>query len=265
MISRRDAIAALAGMLPAEINPVDDANPKDEELIDLLHEILAKLERQRLTSPPIGSVVAFAGEWPSDKDDGRTPFELNIGWLLCDGRKLKDVEEKLHEEMRKRKDANGKNLAPPEGGILARLRAVLPPKPTPDGKKQPADALPDYRGMFLRGVDDRRFLREGKKGELSGKDADGPRLLGSEQKCATKVPEKGFTTDEQGEHCHDMHLEMGASRNPNGKVNNTVTSDRDKAVERNTLPKGKHTHQIVGGDDETRPVNIAVYYIIKFQ
>jgi hypothetical protein len=271
MISRRDAIAALAGMLPAEINPVHDANPKDEKLIDLLHEILAKLERLRLTSPPIGSVVAFAGEWP--KDDGKTPFELNIGWLLCDGRKLKDVEDRLDEEMRKRKDANGKNLEPPEGGILAQLRAILPAKRTPDGKEQPADALPDYRGMFLRGVDDRKFLtekEEKKNRALSGKDAGGPRLVGSEQQCATKVPKEAFIFS--GIVWNPAHDGFDRLLKHDGKGTINKVDEGDPSHSEPNLLSSAPAQGLVytpaitgGGDGETRPINVAVNYIIKFQ
>ncbi|MCS7304160.1 MAG: tail fiber protein [Thermoguttaceae bacterium] len=50
--------------------------------------LLNALVRLELTSPPIGTVMAFAGPWPPKKPDGTQWTEQELGWLLCDGRAL---------------------------------------------------------------------------------------------------------------------------------------------------------------------------------
>jgi hypothetical protein len=250
MISRRQAFATLASLLPAgSLSAADSEKLEEGELVKLLADALQHL---RLTSPPIGSVQAFAGDWPPRKPDGFWT-ELDIGWLLCDGRKLDDVQKKLHEELEKQK----KKI--PEDGVLASLYKVLPQQ----GEK-PAETLPNYCGMFLRGVDLRR------DGTTTGNDKldeeNRLRVVGSVQQCATKLPQKKFTAVIAGKHKHALQLEMHASRNPNGKCANTVASGDPKLVQPHDIEEtGNHTHNIEGGDKETRPINIAVNYIIKFQ
>src|SRR5579883_732911 len=137
MISRREAFAAsLLGLLPeGQLLAFENDEGKDEtlqKLNQLIKTLADALQHLRLTSPPIGSVQAFAGEWPPQKADGKTWHELDIGWLVCNGQKLSEAEAKLHDELRKR----GKR--PPAGGLLKELRAVLR-----------ADHLPDLRGRTL--------------------------------------------------------------------------------------------------------------------
>jgi hypothetical protein len=69
------------------------------------------------TSPPVGSVVAYAGAWPPKKGEGGLWTEDELGWILCDGR----------------------DITPPQ---FAELRTALG-----------AANAPDYRGYFLRGLD----------------------------------------------------------------------------------------------------------------
>jgi hypothetical protein len=259
MLSRREAIASLLGALP-ENHPlaVLDAEGQEGELKnlnDLLKLLADALEHLRRTSPPIGSVQAFAGEWPPRRTDGKAWTEFEIGWLLCDGRKLGDVETAL------RREAETFRKRVPADGMLTVLRAVL----TPRNGKAP-ETLPDYRGVFLRGWDDRPAP--------AGRDPG--RLLGSNQKDATRRPDTPFSTDEQGKHNHvdredavALLLDPGREipRFPSGFQ--MAPAPGKTASVKDPYPisaQGNHRHSVTaGGDAETRPANVAVNYIIKFQ
>src|SRR4051812_25432554 len=42
---------------------------------------------------PVGTVVAFAGDWPPKKADDKTPWEeADLGWMACDGRALRKAD-----------------------------------------------------------------------------------------------------------------------------------------------------------------------------
>jgi hypothetical protein len=202
------------------------------------------------TSPPVGSVEAFAGDWPPRKADRTTWTELDIGWLRCDGRKLADLEAELHKELEK----HGKKA--PAEGALAELWAVLPR--LPGGK--PAETLPDYRGLFLRGIDP--------TGTWDPERMPADRSPGSYQADAI-AKHKHHVTLTGGGHGHDIpfHQQDGKDNGlGNGKVVGYVKQTQSKAK---TLTDGSHTH--VGytdedaGGKETRPKNRAVHWIIKFK
>jgi Phage Tail Collar Domain len=46
------------------------------------------ISRLSRTSPPVGAVVAFTGEWLPPKAKGERWTEAELGWMLCDGRAL---------------------------------------------------------------------------------------------------------------------------------------------------------------------------------
>ncbi len=246
MISRREAFATLASLLPAGRVTAEDQEKADvEELVKMLADALLHL---RLTSPPIGSVQAFAGDWPPRKING-VWTELEMGWLLCDGRKLDDLQVKLHVQLEKRSQKI------PKGGILAELRDVLPPS-----KNGLAEMLPDYRGVFLRGLD--RSIT----GVAKGRDKEEKRSVGDEQGCATAMPTRKFSTSEAGEHTHPISTRFNWGTDPNKDGAEVTTHNKTFAAPGAGMqPAGKHIHEIIGGDAESRPINIAVNYIIKFQ
>src|SRR5439155_21408319 len=154
-----------------------------------------------------------------------------LGWMLCDGRKLEGI---AYDELRK---------------VLGQ------------------DSLPDYRGCFPRCID------AGIDGKTtSQRDKDGIRKAGHEQLASTAMPLKRFQVTGSGEHQHLLDFPIitpdpkgkevvGAVRSPRGnddsKFGNTSMRDVHKGN------KGEHTHGLDGGDAETRPVNIAVYYIVR--
>lgn len=118
------------------------------------------------------------------------------------------------------------------------------------------DRLPDLRGVFLRG------LNTGRKDGREDPDGDN-RKAGDYQGVATKRPNKAFTgvTVESGEHSHGFdgarHYDSGAGGHARAKP---------KGQRRTTHPAGKHRHNVEitrGGDKETRPANVSVYFYIK--
>lgn len=115
--------------------------------------------------------------------------------------------------------------------------------------------IPDLRGVFLRGLD---YAIAGKA--LTSRDS--ARAPGSYQVDATKYPNAGLKTNSTGSHSHLLNLETTASRDASGMVLNTVAYPLI-GTNRSTSESGAHSHAISGGDEETRPENVAVFYYIK--
>jgi len=146
--------------------------------------------------------------------------------------------------------------------------------------------LPDLRGEFIRGLDE-------------GRGVDVGRVDGSNQSASTAAPTTAMSTDEEADHVHlasttsagdHNHLEGDATANAgdsNGYFgygyggNNGPTTLNLSSIA-NILPYleevdwahghahstgwgGIHSHILdaAGFDDETRPKNIAISYIIK--
>ncbi len=115
--------------------------------------------------------------------------------------------------------------------------------------------LPDLRGVFLRGMSAGR--RDGNQ-DPNGDD----RLAGSYQSGATKLPNAPFTgeTLESGEHRHNYR----APRDYRSGAGSHARAKPDGGDQ--TEIAGLHTHRVEitsGGDVETRPANISVYFYIK--
>ena len=111
--------------------------------------------------------------------------------------------------------------------------------------------LPDFRGAFLRGAGL----------NANGNWGDANRQAGSWQDDSTALPNTAFTAD-GGNHAHNYR---SGWNNRNG-----IKSATWYAGEMGYIPHfnttegtGAHTHTVTGGDDETRPKNFAVHYIIK--
>ena len=118
------------------------------------------------------------------------------------------------------------------------------------------DRLPDLRGMFLRGLN---VGREDGRGDPDGVD----RKAGEFQGGATKRPNRSFVgnTGMAGRHTHTIE---GAEPVLTGTEEDFQRNKRSRETE--TAPEGRHYHTVEitgGGDAETRPGNISVYFYIK--
>jgi microcystin-dependent protein len=172
---------------------------------------LAKMN-ETLAAVPTGTVIAFAGE------------KIPAGWELCDGR----LVDKNDPRFKALFDVIGT---------------------THGGNASPNFQLPDYRGMFLRGVDPQGARDPGAKDRKPpGQDntGNGGARIGSLQEDEFKL------------HTHvipGFHLEAsagggfdGAGLDTNSNRSNPMTHDYGTSA--------------IGGV-ETRPKNAYVNYIIK--
>ncbi|SDK60367.1 Phage Tail Collar Domain [Catalinimonas alkaloidigena] len=187
----------------------------------------------QLSIPP-GTLVAFAGHESA----------IPEGWLLCNGRYLSVDDERFQ------------NLFTAIGYTWG-------------GNREKGFRLPDLDGYFLRGVTvdttrDYGLAERFKVGEDGEKiDASG---VGSYQLDATALPRSRVFlggTSTAGSHSHAEQ----ESRFPNPDEYGTLASGGVPSKRRvNTSESGNHVHSVFinrGGDRETRPANVAVYYIIK--
>lgn len=187
---------------------------------------------------PVGTVVPFAGSATS----------VPAGWLLCNGAELGRVDYASLFNV----------IGVSHGG----------------GDGVGTFHLPDYRGRFLRGVDG-----------ASGRDPDaatrtGPQpaniangignagdAVGSVQGTATALPNSPWTTSDPGDHNHGngdfIYLLQHSTIRTSETTDNTV-GEPDILTMGAIQPNGAHTHTVAGGDNETRPKNAYVNWIIKF-
>ena len=187
---------------------------------------------------PVGTIVPYAG--------GPTPPE---GWLFCDG---SNVSRLAYPELF---GAIGVGWDPVDNGTTFKL--------------------PDIRGRFLRG-----WLENGNSNvdpdvasrvKFDGSPAGN--VVGSYQGPATLVPNNPFTTTAAGGHQHLMFASTTGSGGPNTAVNGG-SNGNDFSYQLLgtsvgpsigfTSAEPDHTHTITGGDNDTRPRNAYVMYIIKY-
>lgn len=188
---------------------------------------------------------------------------------------LKQLEKNIHKDFR-----NRELKALPIGTIIASMLQYEKFQNIAGDTWKPADGrkistkskyakltgdttLPDLRGMFLRGLNQFDRHRGSRRGRF--KDPDGKRRkAGNLQGDATSLPKnkknpfKGNALS-AGDH---SHIYFKANRVGGG----SGSQERASSVAGTTGSAGEHTHIVqitAGGDSETRPVNIAVYYYIK--
>jgi len=105
-------------------------------------------------------------------------------------------------------------------------------------------SLPDLRGLFVAGPTDIR-------------------IVGNVASFTTALPRNAFTTSSDGKHGHTLNYV------PEGHFTSDYCAGHDNAAWNgecvNVSNAGEHGHaSIAGGDAETRPINLALDYIIKF-
>jgi microcystin-dependent protein len=187
---------------------------------------------------PVGTIVAFAGPIAN----------IPAGWVLCNGA----VKDGSQEEWKALYAAIGASWGDGADGAGANFN------------------LPDGRGMFLRGVDGGRGLDDNRtvRGAQTAGGNTGDNV-GSVQGDATKRPSNNLTgvTSTDGAHAHNYtdpligSFEIQSNTGANNRTKEYPTGNGGT-----TTTQGNHSHSVTingGGDAETRPENMAVYYIIK--
>lgn len=183
---------------------------------------------------PVGSVTPYAG----DAIANASPLQAQ-GWLACDG------------------SAISRTTFATLFAVIGTLHGV--------GDGSTTFNLPDYRGRFLRGTDH----GAGRDPDIGLRVAANPGgatgdSTGSIQPWASGKPvNTAFTTDTQGAHNHTI------SNVPTGNSSYKIAGSylaRWTDASATTSTDGAHQHTIVGGgDNESRPINAYVDYLIRFQ
>ncbi len=233
----------------ADMIAVSNNNKRLSEQLDNTHQAVEKLvqalqakEQALKQLVPVGTVIAYSGAVDNEQ---RTEF-LRAGWLVCDG---ESYLVQSYPEL-------AKQLGKIYGG---------------DGKER--FKVPDFRGVFLRGLD-------------AGRGLDAKRVLGALQDDQNKNHSHSGKTEAAGAHEHQAKAESAGKHDHD--INAGITSSMmgaDKSVltptagstetstagEHNHLVRiesaGKHQHDLQinsEGGNEARPKNYAVVYLIKF-
>ena len=178
---------------------------------------------------PVGSIVAFAGGMDLD-------WLREQGWLYCDGAALEKTEY-LDLYM-----AIGSNY----GGGRATFN------------------VPDLRGRFVRGVDG----GAGRDYYVTERQPSAPGGLAGNQPGSvfgyrtTWTEDRPFSASEHDGHVHPVpHAPKDGNAYQIAGEKYGIWRDSPSTTGEN----GRHTHQVTGGDKETRPINKAVFFIIKFR
>lgn len=204
---------------PPPANPVGAAgcgSPIEcyERALQTLAEDRAYWAAQQASLPlvPTGSVVAFAGG------------EVPEGWLLCDGRSFDKSDPKYK-----------------------RLFEVI--GTTHGGDASPNFQIPDYRGLFLRGVDQ----GAGRDPDAVGRHAPGTNGSGNTGAAVGSVQDDMIRTHSHSTQGWRLEAEDGSGMQGAGFETNS---------NRNHPWSQKYGTSDTGGS-ETRPKNAYVNYIIK--
>ena len=196
----------------------------------------APAARYALRSPgstPAGMVVAYAGPLSQVPD----------GWLPCDGRALKSTDfPTLYDRI-------GTTYGNGSAGMGAGSGTNF--------------NVPDLRAEFIRGLD-------------RGRGVDANRTVGSFQNWATASPVNKLlvTLQSVGSHTHSftsININTGSGFSVADRagfgIGNIFRYPPSPNLISGAGTAGAHTHTVStagGGDAETRPVNTAVHYFIKY-
>lgn len=252
---RRDALAS-------EQTSAADSKSNEGEIQEL-RELVMKLQEdqrraqhaihwQATTNPPVGTILAYAGEWPPKTAAGEEQTEEQmaeaLGWMRCTGGQLP------------------KKQFPELYAVLQHTEFLK--------ETETHFHLPDLCGYFLRGID------TSGTSDTASRDPDGHRRVGHVQAHAL-ASHQHFVRLDGGAHGHNIRFDAAiegqagdadGDEDPHGAHQRPFGSQRDPDPKREALRRpvevsgGDHMHQgntdITGGA-ETRPVNIAVHFIIK--
>ena len=194
------------------------------------------------SNTPIGTIIAYAGIIDESEPKNKTGTINNIeafGWVVCDGREL------LIHDYPKLFQAIG-FLYSPEGEAPIDVSKL-----SPDKKFN----VPDYRGYFLRGD-------SGKSG--NDPDADERKLTNGDKVAAGKSKTGTIQEDALQTHQHQYSQTKGSVTAATGPatvaVSPEITALTSEPTDSETITPGD-----IRVSSETRPKNVYVNYLIKFE
>jgi microcystin-dependent protein len=181
--------------------------------------ILEEARMEAMRTVPVGTVAAFAGNVE--------PF----GWMFCDGRKL---------------DKNDKQYSPLFDAIGT----------SHGGDASPYFQIPDYRGVFLRGLND----QSGRDPEASQRRSMGEHGTGNAGDAIGSFQDDALQT-----HGHSVTNTFKATGTNNTRdvSNGGDHYNSDPRYAQSVVTVNEPTGARVAG--ETRPKNVAVRWMIKFR
>lgn len=179
---------------------------------------------------PIGSVIAYLGN-----GSNIAGMEAN-GWFKCDGRNISGLTA----------------LSADERTALTNILGG-------------SSNLPDLRGNFLRGLDESRGYDDDAGSRTGGESTTGVRSYQGNQ-----IQSHGHTgsTSTDGNHNHGGSTGNGGFGTGNTSIEGTSRDAADDSGTHNHTISwdGNHSHTVTinnAGGAETRPENIAVYWLIR--
>lgn len=197
--------------------------------------------RYAFNGVPVGTIIAYGG----DKNN------IPEGWLLCDGASLLQTD-------------------------YPQLYTIIG---NSWGTSGSSFNLPDLRGRFLRGVDrNMAGSPSGNDPDVNGRTASNAggntgNSVGSVQGdlFRSHVHYINLTTSSGGNHRHSLIGKNASNIGGGNTGGDAAIKNPDGSGSYTTFTEyaGAHTHTVSGnsyntGGNETRPVNAAVYYIIKY-
>jgi len=244
---QQGAFSVLLGDTPG--NAVDDElfATRDTLYLQVLVDGAAVGARQRILASPFASGTAGVPPGVIMAWGGQSA-DIPAGWMLCDG------------------TAVSRSLYPALFAAIGTAHGA--------GNGSTTFHLPDHRGRFLRGVSggtsrdpDRNARSAANSGGFTGN------AVGTVQGAATARPSAAFTTTTTGNHNHtngnfDRLMIIGSNSNSCGRSfssGDVSCGEPDLARSASIQTNGNHNHSVNGGgDNETRPQNASVHYIIKY-
>lgn len=187
---------------------------------------------------PIGSVIAYMGKASTVAD-----LETS-GWYKCDGRAISTLTASLSSDE------------------ISAFQNVV------------GSYLPDLRGVFLRGLDEGRGWDDDAGTRTSGA-IDGVTGVGSYQLCKIQNHSISGSTSTDGSHNHGGNTGNATETFANttqggisGGGSATLANNSYAQHTHSISSDGNHSHTVSltysnAGGNETRPENIAVYYLIR--
>lgn len=225
-------IGAASGVAVAFITTKGTLNASSSQVTSLSTDVqtaqsaLDKIKAERAAiAPPVGTVMAYSGFWSPNVESGLKA----AGWLKCDGQELPRAQyQELYDA----------------------IDRVWGGDSSPDMFR-----VPDMRGYFLRGVDGGAGVdpeaKDRKESHAGGYSGD---KVGSSQPDALKS------------HVHRVPFAAGpfpVTPNKDGhQVINYTAADGISSAQNTTPPKKPGTVEDDSGP-ETRPKNVAVYWLIR--